>query len=72
MLGGAEMNNQLTIYDLMESPTPGDCPHEERVADIGKGKSYCKPWRRWTNCREVGYCVKARCGNMPEIFEEDE
>lgn len=37
--------------------TPGECPNEARVADVGGGKSYCGPWGRWTNCREAGACV---------------
>lgn len=37
--------------------TPGRCPNEGAVADIGGGKSYCTPWERWTNCREVGHCT---------------
>lgn len=32
------------------------CKHETDVWD-GK-KSYCEPWERWTNCREVGHCVR--------------
>lgn len=36
---------------------PGACPDEGTVVDIGGGKSYCIPWERWTNCREVGRCV---------------
>lgn len=37
--------------------TPGSCLNEGAVADIGGGKSYCIPWERWTNCREVGHCT---------------
>lgn len=39
---------------------PKACPHESSVVD-GK-KSYCEPWERWTNCREVGYCVRESMG----------
>ncbi len=50
--------NQLT-FELFERPTytPGNCPHEAKVVDIGGGKSFCEPWDCWTNCREVGHCV---------------
>lgn len=42
--------------------TPGECPREERVADVGGGKSYCGAWGRWTNCREAGACTWERAG----------
>jgi len=36
--------------------TPGKCMLEtKRYAR----KSFCQPWGRWTNCREVGRCVYA-------------
>ena len=55
---------QLSLFEIERppAPTPGECPYEEAVADIGKGKSYCGPWETWTNCREVGYCVAVDCG----------
>lgn len=40
------------------------CPHESSVVD-GK-KSYCELWERWTNCREVGYCVYEYWGGSRE------
>lgn len=53
---------------------PGACPDEGAVVDIGGGKSYCKTWGMWTNCREVGHCVfvsvKKPGGNaQSSIFE---
>ena len=39
---------------------PGICISETSLTQDGnKPKSYCKLWERWTNCREVGHCVKA-------------
>ena len=39
---------------------PGECVSETSLTQDGnKPKSYCKLWERWTNCREVGHCVKA-------------
>ena len=43
--------------ELFAKREPGRCADEGAVADIGGGKSYCMPWRCWTNCREVGHCV---------------
>ena len=38
----------------------GGCVSETALIKEGsKPKSYCKLWERWTNCREVGHCVKA-------------
>lgn len=56
--------NQIAL-DLFETPRriPGNCPDELSTVDIGGGKSLCKLWDRWTNCREVGYCVYSRYGN---------
>lgn len=34
------------------------CPNEGSVLD-GK-KSYCTAWKCWTNCREVGHCVREK------------
>ena len=51
--------NQLT-FELFDKPptyTPGNCPNEAAVVDIGGGKSFCEPWDCWTNCREVKHCV---------------
>ena len=36
---------------------PGKCLCETRK--VGK-KSFCAPWDRWTNCREVNHCVYAQ------------
>lgn len=33
-----------------------DCEH--RGATLDGKKCYCIPWERWTNCLEVGQCVK--------------
>lgn len=33
-----------------------DCKNRGAVLD-GK-KCFCTPWNRWTNCLEVGYCVR--------------
>lgn len=55
--------------------TPGECPNEGAVADIGGGKSFCIPWDRWTNCREAGHCVYEGLGDAPEqmrLFEIEE
>lgn len=39
---------------------PGECVSETaRTIDGKKPKSFCQLWERWTNCREVGHCVKA-------------
>ena len=39
---------------------PGLCVSETaRTVDGKKPKSFCQLWERWTNCREVGHCVKA-------------
>lgn len=31
------------------------CPCESHCLD--DQKSFCEPWGRWTNCREVGHCT---------------
>ena len=53
--------------------TPGACPDEAKVVDIGGGKSLCTPWGVWTNCREVGHCtfesVKKSSSAQASIFE---
>lgn len=55
---------QLSLFDIADTmpqePTPGNCPHEGRVLDIGGKKSWCVPWETYTNCREVGHCVRRR------------
>lgn len=48
---------QPTLELFEDEPVPGSCPDEASVAPIGGGKSYCRQWQRWTNCREVGHCV---------------
>lgn len=50
------MMEQMRL-ELFERHAPGRCDEETRLADIGGGKSFCAVWDRWTNCREVGYCV---------------
>lgn len=50
------------LFDGSRVHEPFDCPDEGAVVDIGGGKSFCTPWDRWTNCREVGRCVFAECG----------
>ena len=47
-------------HNAQDAFTPGKCVLETRRY---KGKSFCKPWDRWTNCREVGHCVYAKCGD---------
>ena len=49
----------LNLFDL-PMHDPRNCPHELTTVDIGGGKSFCAIWDRWTNCREVGYCVYAK------------
>lgn len=69
----AEIEGQMEL-PLSWEPTPGECAWEGAVADIGGGKSYCIPWGRWTNCREVGHCVMdstegmddGKCLQIPE------
>lgn len=56
-----QIDGQLPLFGEPKQQ-PGNCPNEVAVADIGGGKSYCIPWERWTNCREVGYCVFAKYG----------
>lgn len=36
-----------------------DC--ENRGASLDGKKCFCKPWERWTNCLEVGHCVRDGC-----------
>ena len=58
--------------------TPGDCPNELKTVDVGGVKSYCGPWKRYTNCREAGVCVYEEIGSPADgqmtIFDvlEDE
>lgn len=55
-----QLDGQLAFaleVDDAPSYTPGNCPHESRVVDIGGGKSYCDRMQAWTNCRCVGHCV---------------
>ena len=52
-----------TRLELFPERIPGECPDEKKVVDIGGGKSFCDPWDRWTNCREVGYCVLDSVGD---------
>ena len=47
----------LELFEKPKQRTPFDCSDEGAVSDIGGGKSFCVPWDRWTNCREVGHCV---------------
>ena len=55
------------------SRKPGECPDEGAVVDIGGGKSFCKAWNTWTNCREVAHCVfesvKKSSSAQTDIFE---
>lgn len=53
----APVIEQMTLDLSWEDHVPGDCEHEQAVADIGGGKSLCGAWGCWTNCREVGHCV---------------
>lgn len=49
-------------FDLFDKPKPRNpfsCIDSGATVDIGGGKTFCKPWQRWTNCREVGHCVFA-------------
>lgn len=46
--------------------TGEDCGCEGACID-GK-KSYCEPWGKWTNCREVGHCT--RDGETPEADDD--
>ncbi|MEC4272726.1 hypothetical protein VJ923_06110 [Adlercreutzia sp. R25] len=52
---------------------PGDCPDEGTVID-GK-KSYCVPWERWADCREMGHCTReslvSAARNITKSEEED-
>lgn len=41
---------------------------ENRGAVVDGKKCYCTPWERWTNCLEVGHCV--RQSNLAESEEE--
>ena len=56
--------------------TPGNCPHEVSLLDLGaKQKSECDlrtdlPHTMWTNCREAGRCVL--CDAPIEEDEEQE
>lgn len=51
-----------------------NCPNEGSVLD-GK-KSYCVPWKCWTNCREVGHCVREwwqkreKTPQQPSLFDD--
>lgn len=55
-----QLDGQLSLnLFTTQSNTPGDCPHESSVVDIGGGKSFCDLWQTWTNCREVNHCVYA-------------
>lgn len=65
-------NQEQLCLDLFgETPVPGGCSYETAVAPIGKGKSYCVAWGRWTNCREVGHCVWDAMGR-PAPSSDDE
>jgi hypothetical protein len=55
--GRRDMGEQMRIL-WPDAHTPGDCPEESAVVAIGGGKSYCKAWGCWTNCREMGHCVR--------------
>lgn len=46
------------------------CPDEGIVLD--DKKSYCRPWGRWTNCREANNCVyEDMKGGTIEEAEDD-
>ena len=57
MDSGAPVIDRQMRLELFGCHVPGDCEHEQAVADIGGGKSLCGAWGCWTNCREVGHCV---------------
>lgn len=44
MDSGAPVIEQMTLDLSWEDHVPGDCEHEQAVADIGGGKSLCGAW----------------------------
>lgn len=46
------------------------CPHESHCID--ESKSYCEPWGRWTNCREVGHCTYDGSEEEKDESDDDE
>ena len=46
----------MSLFET-EKPNPLHCEHEQKVADVGGGKTLCAVWGMWTNCREVGHCT---------------
>lgn len=53
-----------------------DC--ENRGVVVGGKKCFCKPWKLWTNCLEVGYCVMEKLKHdgqptdQPTLFDLEE
>ena len=54
------LDGQLSFNFGTASRQPGKCEHEQKLADVGGGKSFCELMDAWTNCREVQHCVYER------------
>ena len=57
-----------TALDLgTQERVPGQCQMEADTVRTGAHvMSWCRAWRSWTNCREVGHCTYA-----PTMTKED-
>lgn len=45
---------------------------ENRGAVLDGKKCFCVIWDRWTNCLEVGHCVRESVNGEPATDSEDE
>lgn len=45
---------------------------ENRGAVLDDKKCFCVIWDRWTNCLEVGHCVRESVNGEPATDSEDE
>lgn len=45
---------------------------ENRGAVLDGKKCFCVIWDRWTNCLEVGHCVRESANGEPATDSEDE
>lgn len=45
---------------------------ENRGAVLDDKKCFCVIWDRWTNCLEVGHCVRESVNVEPATDSEDE
>lgn len=45
---------------------------ENRLAIVDGKKCFCAIWERWTNCLEVGHCVRESVTDVQTTKSEDE